>query len=288
MDHSLIPRSGPLTILACALFCTGQVGAQQLAGSARPSSTQPGAQPAPIQDNSFLIEEAYNQEQGVVQHISTFARDPETRAWSYTFIQEWPLLSQRHQLSYTVPVVSTGPGQGTGLGDLALNYRYQLANGQRFGIFAAPRLSLIVPSGDERKDRGAGGAGVQLNLPLSIEHAAQFVTHWNAGATLTPSAKNAAGDKATTRVYTLGASAIWLPLSNLNGMLEFAWARYEAVSGPGQRATEKIFFVSPGLRAAINFASGLQIVPGFAVPIGIGPSQGEHQIVLYLSFEHPF
>jgi hypothetical protein len=28
----------------------------------------------PIQDNSFLIEEAYNQEPGVVQHISVFTR----------------------------------------------------------------------------------------------------------------------------------------------------------------------------------------------------------------------
>ena len=27
-----------------------------------------------IQDNSFLIEEAYNQEANVVQHISTFSR----------------------------------------------------------------------------------------------------------------------------------------------------------------------------------------------------------------------
>ena len=28
----------------------------------------------PIADNSFLIEEAYNQDPGVVQHISTFSR----------------------------------------------------------------------------------------------------------------------------------------------------------------------------------------------------------------------
>ena len=27
-------------------------------------------EPAPIQDNSFLVEEAYNQEDGVIQHIS--------------------------------------------------------------------------------------------------------------------------------------------------------------------------------------------------------------------------
>ena len=38
----------------------------------------------PIQDNSFLVEEAYNQERGVVQHISTFSRMWNSKDWSYT------------------------------------------------------------------------------------------------------------------------------------------------------------------------------------------------------------
>jgi len=53
-------------------------------------ATSGGARP--IEDNSFLIEEAYNQEAGVVQHISTFALQRGTRAWVYAFTQEWPLL----------------------------------------------------------------------------------------------------------------------------------------------------------------------------------------------------
>jgi hypothetical protein len=32
----------------------------------------------------------------------------------------------------------------------------------------------------------------------------------------------------------------------------------------------------------------MQIVPGIAVPLGIGPSDGERSIFLYLSIEHPF
>jgi hypothetical protein len=36
-----------------------------------------------IQDNSFLIEEAYNQEDGVVQHISVFQRDSDGDAWGF-------------------------------------------------------------------------------------------------------------------------------------------------------------------------------------------------------------
>jgi hypothetical protein len=35
-------------------------------------SGPPAPEPGPIQDNSFLAEEAYNQEPGVVQHIQTF------------------------------------------------------------------------------------------------------------------------------------------------------------------------------------------------------------------------
>lgn len=43
-----------------------------------------------IQDNSFLIEEAYNQERGVVQHIQTF-QIMKDDSWIYTFTQEWPV-----------------------------------------------------------------------------------------------------------------------------------------------------------------------------------------------------
>src|SRR3989304_1284470 len=80
-----------------------------------------------IQDNSFLIEEAYNQEEGVIQHIQTF-QYMKDGTWGNTFTQEWPVKGQMHQFSYTIPVSHlTDPGR-TGLGDMALNYRYQLIN----------------------------------------------------------------------------------------------------------------------------------------------------------------
>lgn len=43
-----------------------------------------------IEDNSFPMEEASNQEVGVVQHIFTaaFNNDSRQRAWSVNFIQE--------------------------------------------------------------------------------------------------------------------------------------------------------------------------------------------------------
>jgi hypothetical protein len=71
-------------------------------------------------------------------------------------------------------------------------------------------------------------------------------------------------------------------------MLEFAWAREEVAMGADSRVAEESAWISPGLRAAIDFPSGLQIVPGLAFPIGIGPSDGENRVLVYLSFEHGF
>jgi hypothetical protein len=53
-----------------------------------------------IADNSFLIEEAYNQERGVVQHISTWQRSLRSVVRGFTFTQEWPVGTQMHQLSF--------------------------------------------------------------------------------------------------------------------------------------------------------------------------------------------
>ncbi|MBI1968080.1 MAG: transporter [Gemmatimonadetes bacterium] len=242
-----------------------------------------------IADNSFLLEEGYNQEAGVVQHISAFLRSRNDGSWVYTFTQEWPLFSQKSQLSFTLPVqrLRTGAAAATGIGDVALNYRYQLA-GVEARASVAPRLSLLLPTGADGRGFGTGAFGVQANLPVSVTLGPRLVTHWNAGATVIPSAKNAVGAEATTTGYNLGASVVWLLRPTINLLLEVAWARSEAVTGPGVTAASDSWFVSPGLRWAHNFSGELQIVPGIAYPIGVGPSRGEDGIFFYLSFEHPF
>lgn len=273
-------RSCCLTFLLSSLPggpAVGQTSEAAAEGTARP-----------IQDNSFLIEEAYNQETGVVQHIGVFTRERESGTWMFTFTQEWPLSSQRHQLSYSVPLLSPGFDIDAGVGDLALNYRYQLLGAGDSRTFVAPRLSVLLPTGDERHERGSGGTGLQFNLPASVQLTQRAVTHMNAGATVIPRARNAAGEKASTVGYNAGLSGIWLLHPLLNAMLELVWDRSESVTGPDQRTASEGFFLSPGLRAAINMSSGLQIVPGVAVPIGLGPSSGERALLLYLSFEHPF
>ena len=241
---------------------------------------------AQIQDNSFLVEEAYNQESGVVQHISTFDRTS-GGDWAYGFTQEWPLGGIRHQLSYTIPVENI-EGFGTGLGDVALNYRHQLVGNPEAATVFAPRLSLLLPTGDHEEGRGAGALGLQTNLPLSLVLAPHLVTHWNAGATLTPSAQSQLGEEATTTSFHLGASAIWLLRPSFNLMLEALWLSSGVVVRTGETVRDESLLLNPGIRAAFDLANDLQIVPGVAYTIDLGSGSDEDALFVYLSFEHPF
>ena len=121
------------------------------------------AQEKIIQDNSFMIEEAYNQEAGVVHHIATFAHH-RAGEWGSAFTQEWPLGGIRHQFSYTVPLERAGD---TGLGDVMLHYRLQLVGSAEHALAMSPRLSALLPTGSARAGRGAGGFGLQAALPVA-------------------------------------------------------------------------------------------------------------------------
>jgi len=243
-------------------------------------------EPKKIQDNSFLLEEAYNQEPGVVQHIQTFMYLQKSKDWVYTFTQEWPVPKETHQLSYTIPVVHTSdPANSSGVGDIALNYRYQAV--LKNHIAFAPRISIILPTGDYEKGHGTDSVGLQVNIPLSVELTDKFVTHWNLGATYTPDSRESSGAKADTTAFNYGASLIYLATENFNLMLEAAGTSGESVQPDGSRQQASTFFINPGVRFAINFKSGLQVVPGVSMPIGVGPSKGEYGGLAYLSFEHP-
>jgi hypothetical protein len=241
---------------------------------------------APIQDNSFLIEEAYNQEAGIVQHVSTFEVPDEGSDWAFSFTQEWPAPSQRHQLSYTVPLARLD-GE-SGLGDVAIHYRYQALGLDGGPVALAPRVSLLLPTGDDGEGLGGGSAGIEANLPWSVEIARRWVVHWNLGGAFVPEAEAPDGSSVDTAAVRLGQGLVFLARPRLNLMLEAAWAREETPLAGGLREREESLFVAPGIRFAIDLPSGLQIVPGIAMPIGVGASDGERSIFFYLSFEHPF
>lgn len=261
--------------------CVAQDGLQR---------TEEQRPPGPIQDNSFLIEEAYNQEDGVIQHISYFQKLTNTGDWVYTQTDEWPLRSYKHQLSLTLSGTHSGDfqGSGAGWGDTAINYRYQLVGSGGTKLAVAPRFSLLLPTGNHILGRGYGGTGIQTNLPVSIQHSPRWVTHWNAGATWVPKARNEQNHTAGTVAVNLGQSVVWLATTRVNFLVETLWTTAQKVSAPGRAAWSQDLYVSPGIRWSYNLKNGLQIVPGVAMPIGIGPCAGEKGIVMYLSFEHPF
>lgn len=147
-----------------------------------------------IMDNSFLVEEAYNQEKGVVQHIFTaiYVRNrragPDDESWLLTFTQEWPVFSQTHQFSYTIPYSSLRSGgvSADGLGDILLNYRYQAYLNPHTLTAFAPRASLVLPTSDRDSLLGENTLGPQFNLPFSTTFGDRWFAHFNAGVTYLP------------------------------------------------------------------------------------------------------
>lgn len=244
----------------------------------------------PIQDNSFLVEEAYNQEAGVVQHISTFQRTRGSGDWVYTFTQEWPIGSQAHQFSFTVPLTRQGASSDgkTGAGDLALNYRFQWIGDGDADLAVAPRFTVVLPTGQYRQGRGNGAVGYQAQLPLSWVFSDSLVSHSNLGVTITPDAKDLSGNRASINAWNFGQSVVWLVKPRFNLMLEWAYSRNQTVAGPGSVGVARTSLLSAGARWAIDLPSGMQVVPGIAIPVGIGPSRGTRSVFFYLSFEHPF
>lgn len=263
-------------VIISAAFC---------AATAQSQGTSPAPAKEPIADNSFLIEESYNQEPGVVQHISGFTKTTGSKDWAYSFTQEWPAPGKTHQLSYTLPFTHFGDPSTSGIGDLMINYRYQAVDDEKRGLAVSPRLSISLPTGDDKKGLGLGGTGYQVDLPISKTLGESFVTHTNVGATWFPSAT--AGGIESLHGVNLGQSLVWLAAPRFNVMLEAIWSRTTSRSGAADATVENAF-ISPSIRWGYDFPSGLQVVPGVAFPIGVGQSKGIHQVLLYLSFEHPF
>lgn len=239
-----------------------------------------------IQDNSFLIEEAYNQEDGVIQHIQTF-HFMKDKTWDYSFTEEWPFFGQTSQLSITVPVsFINSPTNAAGVGDLLMNYRYQVILKEPVAL--ASRLSLVLPTGSYKKGLGNGGFGFQINFPLSIDLSDRWVTHWNIGFTYIFQAKEPSGKMANTASVNFGASLIFCVSETFNLLVESVWNSTEFIKEEGGKDLANKIYLNPGMRFAVNFRNGLQIVPGISAPLGWGElNKLFYGLFAYLSFEHP-
>lgn len=298
MPGPLRARRPPLPPAAAALFL---LVSSALSGQPAPLAAEAAPGPAGIADNSFFIEEAYNQEAGVVQHIQSahWSSDREggsrTRAFSYSFTQEWPLAGMRHQISYTLPYERLGGDQerAGGLADVLVNYRYQLWEESETRPAFAPRVSLLLPTGDDGEGIGAGAPGVQVNLPLSKRVGDLLHLHLNAGFTAIPGAKRelaGGGDSPSRDLLSVqtGFSAILLVRPTFNVLLEFLSRVEESIDDTGAREEATGALFSPGARYAINTRDGAQWVLGAAVPIGLSSEEEDIGFLFYLSFEHGF
>jgi hypothetical protein len=262
-------------LASLALACTGMAS---LAWSQQP--------PAPlakgIQDNSFLIEEAYNQEPGVVQHIGSFRRQGDDRFFAFT--QELPLGSQAHQFSWSVPyawVRDELVGDIGRLGAVQLNYRYQaLAESAHLPAFA-PRLSLVLPIDDPKSELGEGG--LQINLPFSKVVADRVTVHFNAGAT---TFFDVQGRQPTS--YNLGGSVVYALSRETNLLFETVAEWIESVEPARDIKREFALILLPGVRHAFNFHDESQLVVGLGAPIRFIEGKPDYGVMFFMSFEHKF
>ena len=253
----------------------GGAVALAIGAAATAAATPAAAQDAPIQDNSFLIQEAYNQPAGVVQHILTAERHDNGETL-FVFGQEWPLSGVRHQLGFAVPLFCPcgEPGRSVGMGDLEVGYRYQAAGADGGAVHVAPELAFSLPTGSSRLGRGSSVLGFGATLPVSVTVAPTLVAHVNAGVSHLPGTEDAAGTRVSRTSWLLGGSLVWLARQNLNLLVE----------GVGD---SDVFTLSPGVRGAIE-TGGVQIVPGVAMPVAFADGESDTGWLFYLSVEHRF
>ncbi len=258
-----------------------------------------------ISDNSFFIEEAYNQEPGIVQHIFNWVAfwdhdQGRTRNFDFLFTMELPIHSQDHQFSFTLPFLTFFEESEDGLfineqggfGDLLLTYRYQLFMDEGWQPAVAPRFSLILPTGDEGRDIGTGEVGYFFNLPVSKE-LDPFAFHFNAGFLYTPGVRTELDDGLLSpgrdlRAFNLGVSAIWLASYDLNFVLELFGLWSEELDDRGERDHESTVLINPGVRYAVFTSEDVQWVLGVSMPIGLSEDAPDYGLFLYMSVEHTF
>jgi hypothetical protein len=255
------------------------------------SDTWPNLASGPLQDNSFLLEEAYNQDPGVAQHIVNGIWDRSSGNWLLTFTQEWPVPDRRNQFSFTLLSRWAGdPSDDSGFGPVMLNYRYQALDEDEHVPAFAPRLSVILPTGSLHDEFGLGATGVQIDLPLSKQLTRHFEANVNLGGTVFPSADTPWKGDRTEQLLdgNAAASLVWQPYDAINVLCEVLFFETEQILPHGGTAYHGHPLVNPGVRVGWNGPAGTQWVVGAGLPIGFGGDAGELGVFLYLSLENAF
>ncbi len=294
--------AGRLRLLAAAMW----VGTLLFDATAA-AQEDPGSPEISLRDNSFLIEEAYNQEPGVVQHVFHLVPAWENgrqaeRTLDFVFIQEWPIFSQRHQVAYSIPLrridgIPSDNAHGEnlwGMGDVSLSYRYQLLDGgnEAFPLAVAPEFTLFFPTGDAAQGLGSGKQGYGVMLPISYELEKWFF-HFNAALAKTEGVTAGLAPDApfighAIDGYDLGGSMIYVLHPQFNLMLEALALWEEELQPNGHEAREFQAILLPGFRWAPYVEGNTMWVLGCGVPVGLSAAAPNIGIFFYMSFEHRF
>jgi hypothetical protein len=250
---------------------------------------------AGVADNSFFIEEAYNQDAGVMQSIITAGYDvtrlrgADDKQWALTFIQEFPIFSQRHQLAYAVPYLFTKSGgdREEGFGDATVEYRWQAFFHEESLTALAPKVGVILPTGRESRGLGDDTVGLELGLPFSTALHERVGLNLNAGMAYLPEAASL-NDRDAVH-FDLGASLIYAFTPSFHALVETVGTWEETLNSRGRKEYDFGAIVSPGVRKAFDVNwNDAQLVLGAAVPLGVGGNAPDWGVFLYLSFEHLF
>ena len=242
----------------------------------------PIATAEPIEDNSFLMEEAYNQDPGIVQFIQTFQRDKSGEAF-YSLTVEIPAPNKTHQVSFSVPYsrLQSEKSFVKGLGDVALNYRYQwIANDS---VLLAPRFTVLTPTGNAEEGLGAGLTGYQTNWAITVLPSPHWAVHMNVGATFYPRVKKDLDKPTDLYGHNSALSVIWRLRDNFNLLTEFVQTSMQEAAGSATTISDTVI-INPGFRYAIDFEKA-QLVLGASVPTPVLSSQGPASYFAYVSYE---
>jgi len=242
----------------------------------------PPDRPAPfeITDNAFLIEEAFNQEAGVVQNIFQWSSKRDG-VWSGNFTQEWPLAGMRHQISYTLPF--SGGSITTAFDSAIVNYRYQaLEEGPGRPAFA-PRFSVIM---NTRGDDAAEAVDLQINMPFS-KQVGDFYFHWSGGLTWGVDVPRPGLGGGTLTSPQVAGSVIWRMRPMFHLMFENVLDYDGSFSGSGT-VHDASYTYAPGFRWGWNFGERQLVIGAAATFEVIKDAPTRAAALTYFSYELPF
>lgn len=243
-----------------------------------------------------MLEEAYNQDRGEVQLTwnAVYSNDRNRRGWSFNIEAESWLFTEDHQVAFSIPFfhLREEGERRRGVGDIAIEYRYQLTE-EGPGIPAiAPGFGLILPTGNRSKGTGDGVVGYEWSVAVSKKVASHLAFHANLGLTYLPKVRvpldndQRLSPKRSLISYDVGASAVFALSSDIQMLLEWVGEFEEEINEKGNKEREFKAILSPGIRAALINKDDLQTVVGLGVPIGVTGPANNYGVFLYLSIEH--